>query len=143
MDLIKMGRLIKHAREMKGLTQAQLGEKIGVENNTISMYENGNRLPTSPALILLCRELELLPTELFSGKRIQNEETRREMLDLMKEDDKVKYATPDGDEDEIDLSDCLVVTMDRKGRPTDVWIPYEDEDLYTREEIYRLQEKPR
>ena len=43
MDTIKIGRFIAANRKKKGLTQAQLAEKVGVTSKTISRWENGNR----------------------------------------------------------------------------------------------------
>lgn len=37
---------IKTLRESSGLTQDELGEKIGVEKQSISAYENNKQLPT-------------------------------------------------------------------------------------------------
>ena len=42
MDIVKMGKFLKELRKEKGLTQEQLGEKIGVTNKTDSRWENGN-----------------------------------------------------------------------------------------------------
>lgn len=39
------GVILKNMRVKAGLTQKQLGEKISVEDNTISSYERGNSQP--------------------------------------------------------------------------------------------------
>lgn len=44
MDQIKIGKFIAALRKDKGLTQEQLGEKLGVTNKTISRWENGDSL---------------------------------------------------------------------------------------------------
>ena len=49
MDQIKIGKFIAALRKEKGLTQEQLGEKLGVTNKTISRWENGCLLYTSPS----------------------------------------------------------------------------------------------
>ena len=41
MDLIKIGKFIAELRKENGLTQEQLGDKIGVTNKTISRWETG------------------------------------------------------------------------------------------------------
>ncbi len=38
-----VGSKIREYRKKKGMTQAELGEKLGVNQNTISGYENGER----------------------------------------------------------------------------------------------------
>ncbi len=45
-----IGVIIKQLRTMRGLTQLQFGEKIGVAESTISLYESGKR---SPDFVLL------------------------------------------------------------------------------------------
>ncbi len=41
LDLIKIGKFIAELRKENGLTQEQLGDKIGVTNKTISRWETG------------------------------------------------------------------------------------------------------
>lgn len=53
MDQIKIGKFIAALRKDKGLTQEQLGEKLGVTNKTISRWENGNYMPDVEMLSLL------------------------------------------------------------------------------------------
>ena len=42
MDLVKIGKFISELRKEKGLTQEQLGEKVGVTNKTVSRWETGD-----------------------------------------------------------------------------------------------------
>ena len=51
MDLINTGKFIADLRKEKGLTQAQLGERIGVTNKTTSRWETGVYLPPADALL--------------------------------------------------------------------------------------------
>ena len=41
-------------REEKGLSQANLGKEIGVDNRTISQYETGKREPDIQTIKKLC-----------------------------------------------------------------------------------------
>lgn len=45
MDSKKIGAFIAFNRKKKGMTQEQLGERLGVTNKTISRWENGNYMP--------------------------------------------------------------------------------------------------
>ena len=45
MNIQKIGKLIAACRKEKGMTQAQLAEKLGVTNKTVSQWENGNYMP--------------------------------------------------------------------------------------------------
>lgn len=42
MDMVQMGSFLAELRKEKNLTQAELGEKLGVTNKTISRWETGN-----------------------------------------------------------------------------------------------------
>ena len=44
MDIIKTGEFIAKLRKDKGLTQEQLGDKMGVTNKTVSRWETGKYL---------------------------------------------------------------------------------------------------
>ena len=57
MDQIKIGKFIAALRKEKGLTQEQLGEKLGVTNKTISRWENGNYMPDVEMLSLLSKRI--------------------------------------------------------------------------------------
>ena len=41
MDVVEMGRFLAELRNEHGLTQAELGEQLGVTNKTISRWETG------------------------------------------------------------------------------------------------------
>lgn len=45
MDNEKIGQKIKSLRKTRGMTQDQLGQKLGVQRATISNYEIGRRSP--------------------------------------------------------------------------------------------------
>ena len=53
MDLIQIGKFIAKLRKEQGLTQEQLGEKIGVTNKTVSRWETGVYLPPADAMLAL------------------------------------------------------------------------------------------
>ncbi|MCI9365377.1 MAG: helix-turn-helix domain-containing protein [Clostridia bacterium] len=73
MDVKKIGEFISKNRKLKGLTQEQLGEKLGVSNKTISRWENGNYMPDLSLLKPLSEELGISLNELLSGEKIEEE----------------------------------------------------------------------
>lgn len=73
MDVKKIGEFIAKNRKLKGLTQEQLGEKLGVTNKTISRWENGNYMPDLSLLKPLSEELGITLNELLSGEKIEKE----------------------------------------------------------------------
>ncbi|GKV65467.1 MULTISPECIES: helix-turn-helix transcriptional regulator [unclassified Sporosarcina] len=48
-----IGKKIKEYRNKAGLTQKQVGEKIGVQNNSVSAYERGAASPDSDVFFKL------------------------------------------------------------------------------------------
>ena len=78
MDQKKIGQFIAALRQETGLTQAALGERLGVTNKTVSRWENGNYMPDVSLLPQLSKELGVGVNELLSGERIaQDSEYRR------------------------------------------------------------------
>lgn len=73
MNVKKIGEFIAKNRKLKGLTQEQLGEKLGVTNKTISRWENGNYMPDLSLLKPLSEELGITLNELLSGEKIEKE----------------------------------------------------------------------
>ena len=56
---------LKIARIEHDLSQEQLGERVGVTRQTISMIESGNYNPTLNLCIAICKELGKTLEELF------------------------------------------------------------------------------
>ncbi|WBW49406.1 helix-turn-helix transcriptional regulator [Peptoniphilus equinus] len=59
-----MGNNIKYYRQMKGITQQELADKLNVSRQYISEIENGKKLPTVKIAFdcagVLCTTLEML-----------------------------------------------------------------------------------
>ena len=77
MDQKKIGIFIAQLRRERGITQAELGEKIGVTNKTVSRWENGNYMPDIATMLSLCEEFEISINELLSGQRLGSDEFRK------------------------------------------------------------------
>lgn len=73
MNQEKMGTFIRKIRMEKGLTQVELGNKVGVTDRAISKWENGRGSPDISLLILLSKALDVNVLELLSGERIEDE----------------------------------------------------------------------
>ncbi len=73
MDQIKIGKFIAALRKENGMTQEQLGEKLGVTNKTVSRWETGNYLPDVEMLSLLPQEFGVSLNELVVGERLAAE----------------------------------------------------------------------
>lgn len=67
------GTTIRNLREKRGLTQAQLGERIGVGSKAVSKWETGKGLPDISLIDPLAKALGVSVIELMSGEDIQNQ----------------------------------------------------------------------
>ena len=67
------GPAIKHLREERKLTQAQLAEMIGVSDKAVSKWETGRGLPDITLVEPLARSLGVSVPELMNGEQIINQ----------------------------------------------------------------------
>ena len=74
MDLKITGKFIQECRKAKGLTQAELAEKISVSEKTVSKWECGKGFPDTSLMLPLCEALDISVGELLSGKRLGDDE---------------------------------------------------------------------
>ena len=77
MNQVKIGKFISALRKENGMTQEQLGEKLGVTNKTVSRWENGNYMPNIEMLSLLSKEFGVSINEIISGERLGTEEFKK------------------------------------------------------------------
>ena len=63
---MNIGKKIKRARLLKGYTQEQLGEIIGVQKSAIAKYENGRVVKIKRSILQkIAKELNIRPSELI------------------------------------------------------------------------------
>ena len=74
MDMVKMGSFLAELRKEHNFTQAELGEKLGVSNKTISRWETGTYMPPVEMLAELSEIYGLTINELISGRKLDDEE---------------------------------------------------------------------
>ncbi|MCG1009262.1 helix-turn-helix transcriptional regulator [Salinicoccus sp. ID82-1] len=70
-----IGNRIKHYRTLRGYSQKELAEKIGVSNVVLSRYESSHRTPDNDTQIKIADILEISLDDL-NGRKVkkQNEE---------------------------------------------------------------------
>ena len=73
MNTAKIGAFLASLRKEKGLTQEQLGEKMGVSNKTVSRWETGNYLPPVEMLQQLSSFYGITINEILSGERLSED----------------------------------------------------------------------
>ena len=88
MNQVAIGNFIGKKRKELNLTQAQLAEKLGVSNKTVSKWENGKCMPDYGIIQPLCAELGISVSELMDGEEQPQDSIRAyddsQILDLIK-----------------------------------------------------------
>lgn len=80
MNTYVTGNTIKRLRENRHMTQAELGEKIGVSSKTVSKWETAKGLPDISLLQPLAQALGISVIELMNGEHITNRNVSANML---------------------------------------------------------------
>ena len=84
MDMQKIGGFLGQLRKEQGMTQEQLGEKLGVTNKTISRWETGTYLPPVEMLQGLSEMYGITINEILSGDRLEEKEYREKAEENIK-----------------------------------------------------------
>jgi len=82
-ELVRLGKLIRSARLKRGLSQAELGDLLGVTPSTVSQAENGLIALSLTNLFSLARELELNMGPLLGGRELP-----QDTVSIMREKDR-------------------------------------------------------
>lgn len=80
MNTYVTGNTIRQLRETRKLTQAELGERIGVSSKTVSKWETAKGLPDISLLQPLAEALGISVLELMNGEQIVNQNISANML---------------------------------------------------------------
>lgn len=83
MDNIKIGRNIALLRASKGLTQSELGDRLGVSFQAVSKWERGEGLPDISLLPLLASVLETTADSLLSEENTVCYRGRKQLSDII------------------------------------------------------------
>ena len=62
-----LGEQIANARNMRGISSAELARKAFADTSLISRIEKGRTNPTATTLLMICEALEISFEELFIG----------------------------------------------------------------------------
>ena len=91
MNQIDIGKFIADCRKEKGLTQAQLAEKLNITDRAVSKWETGKSMPDSSIMLELSNILGVTVNELLSGERIEmnnyEEKVSENLIELTKKDE--------------------------------------------------------
>ena len=90
MDQEKIGAFITECRKQAGLTQAALGEQLGITDRAVSKWERGKSMPDPSLMLPLCGLLHITVNELLTGERISMEDYQKKaeenLLELQKQE---------------------------------------------------------
>ena len=104
-----IGNRIQKFRKDKGLTQEELGTKLGLSSQAVSKWENDASCPDISLLPQLCRLLGVTADELLSGKtdtvRVVPKEKRKPFEELVM---RVLVNSSEGDKVRVNLPMPLV-----------------------------------
>lgn len=91
MNQADTGRFIADRRKEKGLTQAQLAERLNITDRAVSKWETGKSMPDSSIMLELCQILDISVNELLSGEKIEVENASQKadeaLLELKRKDE--------------------------------------------------------
>lgn len=73
MDSKRIGEFLKQLRKENGITQEQLGHKVGVNNKTVSRWETGSYMPPVECLKALSEMYHISINEILAGERAVGE----------------------------------------------------------------------
>ena len=89
MDQIKIGGFIQEKRRSAGLTQSELGERLGITDRAVSKWENGRAMPDSSLMLPLCDILKITVNDLLCGEVVTmdkyNKELENNLLEMIKQ----------------------------------------------------------
>ncbi len=85
MNQEKIGKFIAHCRRIKGLTQMQLAEKLGITDRAVSKWETGKAMPDVSLMLSLCAELGITVNDLLHGEEITMENYKEKSENLLLE----------------------------------------------------------
>ncbi|MBR1461394.1 helix-turn-helix transcriptional regulator [bacterium] len=77
---VELGKRVRFFRKIKGYSQEEFAEKIGIATNTLSSIETGNAFMTAVTLEKISDILNVRPKELFSFET----ESEEYMYDFVK-----------------------------------------------------------
>ena len=103
MDTVKIGKYIAGKRKALGLTQAQVAEKLGMSDKSVSKWERGICLPDVSVYMALCEILGISLNEFIAGEDIEPAEV------VQKSEENLIQVTEDGEHRKRKLKKMIVL----------------------------------
>lgn len=109
---------LKKIRQEKGLTQDELGKRVGVHPNHISRYERGETSPSAEILKTFADALEVTIDELVVGNRKSQIISSIKDLDLLRLIQQIETLNEEEKETVKSLIDAFIFRQETKKRLT-------------------------
>ena len=103
MDTVKIGKYIAGKRKALGMTQAQVAEKLGMSDKSVSKWERGICLPDVSVYMALCEILGISLNEFIAGEDIEPAEV------VQKSEENLIQVTEDGEHRKHKLKKIIVL----------------------------------
>lgn len=103
MDTVKIGKYIAGKRKALGMTQAQVAEKLGMSDKSVSKWERGICLPDVSVYMVLCEILGISLNEFIAGEDIEPAEV------VQKSEENLIQVTEDGEHRKSKLKKIIVL----------------------------------
>lgn len=103
MNLQKTGAYIAQKRKELGMTQAELANKLGMSNKSVSKWERGVCLPDVSLYMVLCNILGITINEFIAGEDLQEE------IIIEKSEENIIKVTKDGNQKRKRLKTLVTV----------------------------------
>ncbi len=87
-----LGERVRKLRKLKGLTQQEFADRIGIKRNSVATYEIGQSEPIGAVVSLICREFHVNETWLRTGEgemflpRTMSDEISSFVEDILRDD---------------------------------------------------------
>jgi transcriptional regulator with XRE-family HTH domain len=75
-----LGVRIAALRRERGLSQAQLAQRLQISTSAVGMYEQGRREPSVELLVAMAKEFQVSTDFLLTGRPARRDEPRLEQL---------------------------------------------------------------
>ena len=80
---IEFGQRVQESRKFAGMTQEELAERLGIDKNHVSRIERGAKACSIDILVELSGILKVSTDYLLTGKSIDREMTRTQVLSVI------------------------------------------------------------
>ncbi len=106
------GPRLERLRKSRGLTQHELGEKVGLSNRMVAYYEREDSTPPGPVLVDVARALKVSTDELLGVKPLKERASPKKAR-LLKRLEVIDQLPPADQRAVLKFVDALVASKQR------------------------------